>query len=113
MRPWLLLPIALTVGCSDPAQPGNASDLSGSVLVDLSRSSPADLSQTKGDMAQQYPAGPYGNHVGDTFPPLVWEGYSDPTADAIATSKPYGPYTMDDLRRSGSRYAAIHASAFT
>src|SRR2546421_175186 len=36
-----------------------------------------------------YPAGPYGNDVGKIFPPLVWEGYVDPTGDAIADTKPY------------------------
>jgi hypothetical protein len=59
-----------------------------------------------------YPAGPYGHAVGDTLPPLVWEGYADPLADAIATSKMYGSFSMNDLRLSGRAYAAVHVSQF-
>jgi hypothetical protein len=60
-----------------------------------------------------YPAGPYGNTVGAIIPPLAWEGYPDPLADAIATTKTYGPYTMNDLRLGGSKYGIVHVSQFT
>jgi hypothetical protein len=67
-----------------------------------------DLAQSAGS----YPAGPYGNTVGDTIAPLVWEGYVDDLADAVATSKPYGTYSMDQLRLSGKAYALVHVSDF-
>ncbi len=69
---------------------------------------PADLSTGPG----AYPAGPYGNTVGAIFPPLVWEGYQDDAADAVATTKTFGPYTMDDVRKSGRAYAMVHISDF-
>jgi hypothetical protein len=118
MRRSLLL--LFVAGCTvdqTAAKPGD--DLSVSSLADLSLSPLADLAGAAArdlrgvmDIAAAYPAGPYGHNVGDTITPLVWEGYSDPLADAVATSKTYGSYSMDDLRRSGRPYAAIHASAF-
>lgn len=85
---------------------GAASDLAGS---------PSDLAMaSKHDMAMlaDYPPGPYGADVGSTFPPLLWEGYPDLAGDAIANTKPYGPYLMDDARRSGRAYAMVHVSDF-
>jgi hypothetical protein len=73
----------------------------------------ADLSVSLLDMASDsYPAGPYGADVGNTLPPLQWIGYVDPNSDAIATTKPYAMYSMDDLRRSGRPYALLHISEF-
>lgn len=122
MKRTLLLGF-LAAGCSvDQTAVGTdqslLSDLSASLLADLSMSprdlaGPHDLVTPAGDLSSSYPAGPYGNKVGDVIPPLAWEGYSDPLADAIATSKPYGAYSMDDLRRSGRPYAAIHVAEFT
>jgi hypothetical protein len=89
-----------------------AHDLS-STVHDLS-SAARDLSSGPRDLAMTaYPAGPYGNTVGATIPALVWEGYVDPLADAIASSKPYGSYSMNDLRLSGRPYAAVHVAEFT
>lgn len=59
-----------------------------------------------------YPAGPYGAQPGDVMAPLVWEGYADPLADAVANTKTYGTYSMDVVRRSGARYALIHISEY-
>ena len=64
------------------------------------------------DLATGYPPGPYGNKVGDTIPPLVWEGYVNDQADAVSTTKPYGPYSMDAMRRSGRAYGLVHVSEF-
>ena len=69
-----------------------------------------DLVPASGDLAGAYPAGPYGYMVGDTITPLVWEGYRDDLADAIATTKTYGSYTMNDLRNSGRPYALLHVT---
>jgi hypothetical protein len=74
------------------------------------------LSSGSGDMASSiagYPAGPYGDKVGDTFPPLLWEGYVNDAADAISNTKPFGTYSMDAVRKSGRTYAMIHVSEFT
>jgi hypothetical protein len=76
---------------------------------DMTSSSPGDLA---GQGAGGYPAGPYGNTAGATIPPLVWEGYNDPLADAVATTKTYGGYTMDDLRKSGRAFGMVHLSDF-
>jgi hypothetical protein len=59
-----------------------------------------------------YPPGPYGNTVGATVAPIVWQGYADNLADAVATTKPYGMYGTDDMFRSGRRYAMLHLSDF-
>ncbi len=63
-------------------------------------------------MVAGYPAGPYGNNVGDTFPPLVWEGYVAAAGDVIVNTRTYGPYSMNDARLSGKPYAMVHNSAF-
>lgn len=70
---------------------------------------PADL---RPDLTDVYPPGPYGNEVGDTIAPLIWEGYVNPTAVGLANSRPYGPYTMNDLRLSGKKYALLYAADF-
>jgi hypothetical protein len=64
------------------------------------------------DLSAGYPPGPYGNEVGQTLAPLSWEGYVNPTAEGLANTKPYGPYSTDDLRRSGARYALLYAADF-
>ncbi len=70
--------------------------------------SPGDMATTPGS----YPAGPYGNTVGATFPMLSWQGYEDDAADAVATTKPYGVYTSDDMFKSGRRYAMVHLADY-
>jgi hypothetical protein len=55
-----------------------------------------------------YPSGPYGVQVGDVIQDFTWSGYRDDAADAVATSKTYGTYTLDDARKSGKRYAMIN-----
>ena len=83
---------------------GQAHDLSGdAAAIDLGIA----------DLATAYPAGPYGNNVGDTIAPLVWEGYADPLANALAGTEPYGAYSMDDLRRSGVPFGVVHVSEFS
>jgi hypothetical protein len=87
-------------------------DMAAQPLADLATNTPpADLAGA--DLAGgSYPAGPYGNTVGAIIPPLVWEGYNDPLANAVATTKTYGSYTMDDLRKSGRAFGMVHVSDF-
>jgi hypothetical protein len=55
-----------------------------------------------------YPAGPYGVTVGSVIADMMWIGYVDDAANAVATTKPYVPYSLDDARRSGKHYAMIN-----
>ena len=59
-----------------------------------------------------YPAGPYGNNVGDVIANLAWEGYVNEKGDAQSDSKPYVDYSTDAMRKSGAKYGLIHISAF-
>jgi hypothetical protein len=96
------------VGGSDTTAPGDDTNVT-----------PGDDTATGSDTTTgsdtdigPYPSGPYGNTVGATFPNLQWVGHVDDAADVVATSEPFGPYTMDDVRRSGKAYAFVHVSEF-
>lgn len=60
-----------------------------------------------------YPAGPYGNQVGDTIANLAWEGYVNVSGAAASDTLPYVDYSTDEMRKSGKAYGLIHISAFT
>ena len=61
--------------------------------------------------APSYPAGPYGENVGDVIADWHWKGYVNETAAGLANTQPYvNDYSMDDLRRSGRGYALVHLS---
>src|SRR6476469_519021 len=95
----------LLAGCGDSAQSmmGDLAQLMDlSVAHDFAQSPSQDLLASSA-----YPAGPYGNKVGNVIPNLSWIGYDDPLADALASSKPYAAYTMNDLRLSGSKYGVV------
>ncbi len=66
-----------------------------------------------GGLAAEYPAGPYGNEVGDTIANLAWEGYVNETGAASSDTLPYVDYGTDAMRKSGKAYGLIHISAFT
>lgn len=74
----------------------------------------ADATDTGVDPFGAYPAGPYGNKVGDVMANLAWEGYVNTLADAISNTKPYVASTsMDKLRRDAKKgYALVHVSEF-
>jgi hypothetical protein len=100
----------LLAGCGDSAQ-SMMGDLA--QLMDLSVAH--DFAQLPSQdllTSSAYPAGPYGNKVGNVIPNLSWIGYDDPLADALASSKPYAAYTMNDLRLSGSKYGVVHVAYF-
>ena len=105
----------LLAGCGDSAQSmmGDLAQLMDlSVAHDFAQSQ--DLLKSGQDLlaSSAYPAGPYGNKVGDVIPNLSWIGYDDPLADALASSKPYAAYTMNDLRLGGSKYGVVHVAYF-
>ncbi len=111
--------IAAFAGCDNVASSIDAASCStddaGAPVpaVDLSMVAVADLAAPIPDLAPApYPTGPYGNAVGDTIPPLVWEGYVDPAADALATTEPFGPYSMLALHRSGRAFGIVHVAEF-
>ena len=105
-------------GGSDLAMSGSSVDFAGLDLFGV------DLSGVGGggsDLATPYPSGPYGNMVGQTFPPLVWEGYVATDGAAVVNTMPcgqpgtpvcFGPYSADAARKSGVRYAMVHLSEF-
>lgn len=96
---------ALALGCNNPTRPPDDVDMV--AMADLH--SPNDLA-APGDMASAYPPGPYGFEVGSVVAPLVWEGYANPTAEGAAQDKPYGRYTLDEIRRSGARYLLLYTA---
>jgi hypothetical protein len=104
-------------GGGDLAMPGGGLDFAGLDLAGFDFAS----SGGGGDLATAYPAGPYGNMVGQVFPPLVWEGYIATTGAVVVNTMPcgqagtpvcFGPYSADAARKSGTRYAMIHLSEF-
>lgn len=64
------------------------------------------------DVPLGYPPGPYGRTVGSTLAPLRWEGYVSPDGAALARDQGHGPYSPDDLRRSGRSLALVHFADF-
>lgn len=78
----------------------------GSTASSTSQSSSSGMGGAMG-----YPAGPYGNGEGDTFPPITLEGYLSTNPSALATTETWTPtYTSNDLFNSGAPYALIHTS---
>jgi hypothetical protein len=71
-----------------------------------------------------YPSGPYcspagsGGHltVGCTLPNTSWMGYDDEAANVLATTEPYGMYSLgkafSDAQQSGKRYAMLNLAEF-
>jgi hypothetical protein len=109
MKPGYFLLLLSACGSSPSTTPPDLTgappgDLTG-VIFDLTGAPP-------GDFSTAYPAAPYGNNVGDTFPLLAWEGYPDESGDAVANTKTYGAYSSDSLRRSGRAYGLVHVSDF-
>lgn len=58
-----------------------------------------------------YPAGPYGINAGQVLANLDWEGYVNDKADAVSTTKPFVPTSLDKERRKG-RYGVLHVAEF-
>jgi hypothetical protein len=109
-----LAPVALAfaTGCGGGAGQ-QAVDLAGALLdAAVAGGAVPDLAVAPEDLTPAYPAGPYGSDVGDVVADLAWEGFVDEDgAIDPATGAPYRGYTMQDLHRSGRRYALIHLAA--
>jgi hypothetical protein len=89
---------------------GGSSSSSGSSSGGSSGSS-SGSSSSGGDAGSSfgsYPSGPYGTTTGAIIANMTWIGYADDAADAIATTKPYASYSLDDARTSGNHYAMIN-----
>jgi len=126
--PSLLVSLALSCSSTDDAttppgqDTGTATDTA--VSSDTATSDDTTVADTAADTTTPptdapadadlgpYPSGPYGVKDGDVLVNLDWEGYVNETADAISTTKPYGPTSLDKLRRAGKGYALIHISEF-
>ena len=84
---------------------GVATGGSAGVGLDASADAPIDYGP--------YPAGPYGNAVGDTIANLAWQGHVNLSAAVSSDTLPSSDYSTDDMRKSGKSYGLIHLSAFT
>jgi hypothetical protein len=126
--------IALLVGCggSTDAPPASATDsevvVTDSLTVEDTGTVVADSAEPPMDSGTvvmdapvtetgivfgPYPAGPYGNKLGDVLSNFAWEGFVNPTADGVANTKPYVTTDLDKLRRDAKKgYALIHVSEF-
>lgn len=126
MRRATIALFALVASCGG-SEPSEATPSADAIVADTT-STPADTATAEtaivdsttppdvtndADIFGPYPAGPYGNKVGDIVANLAWEGYVSPLADALANTKPYVTTSMDQLRRDAKKgYALIHVSEF-
>jgi hypothetical protein len=95
----------------DSASPQSDTEQEEVAVVDSTM--PAMDVATDAVMLGAYPAGPYGNKVGDVVANLAWEGYVNPLANELANKKPYVTTSLDALRRDAKKgYALIHVSEF-
>jgi len=113
-RSWLIhfALVAALPGCSDTATaPPDGAAGDGATTAPRDMASATDMTAPPDLAPAGYPAGPYGFNIGDTVTPLVWEGYLAPDPTNLASST-FGPYGMDELRRSGAPYALVHISEY-
>jgi hypothetical protein len=128
MRKLLVGLFALAAACSSSDGDGggatpNDSATAGDTVVAEDTSSSSDSSSPgdtlaadasdAGEMYGPYPAGPYGNKVGDVVPNLKWRGYVNATSDEVSTKLAFVDTSLDALRRTARKpYALIHVSDF-
>ncbi len=91
---------------------GGTSSGSGSGSTSSSGASSSGGGTDGGDDASSlmgpYPSGPYGTTKGSVIANMTWIGYRDDAADALATTKPYATYSLDDARKTGLHWAMIN-----
>jgi hypothetical protein len=111
MRGIWLIGFAAIMGCSSSGSTPTDGGTDDSA-ANPDTASPQDSgtsSDSSNDAAPNgYPIGPYGTKVGSVIANMTWIGYVDDAADAIATTKPYITYSLDDARKSGMHYAMIN-----
>ncbi len=60
-----------------------------------------------------YPAGPYGNQIGDVIPNFTFQGFFAPSRTmGLASAETWGPVSMDQFRRTGAKFLVIELGAF-
>jgi hypothetical protein len=65
-----------------------------------------------GGVNTPYPAGPYGKAVGNTIENYQFRGHVNDAGMALSNTLPLTDHSLDDVRKSGGKYALIHLSAF-
>jgi hypothetical protein len=68
--------------------------------------------QTTEDTGDEYPAGPYGTAVGAVLGDMRLEGFVNPTAQGLASARPYVSTSMAALRGQGRGYAVVFVAEF-
>lgn len=67
-----------------------------------------------GGAGAAYPAGPYGNQLGDVLPNIELEGYLSTETTGLAYQAPFQSLTFADVRQNTDKtHALIHVSGFT
>jgi len=77
--------------------------------VDLSAAPDA---QGPADAGDGYPAGPYGTAVGQVLGDMRLEGFVNPTAEGLASARPYVSTSMAALRGRGRGYGVVFVAEF-
>ncbi|MDO9019309.1 MAG: hypothetical protein Q8S73_18620 [Deltaproteobacteria bacterium] len=91
-----------------PADLGAPSDTPVAVDAPVAIDAPGEVDAS----APAYPDGPYGNRMGSVLANLTWQGYVNPTGEAISNTLPYTTTSLQALRGSGRGYAMVHVSEF-
>ena len=123
---WCLLGLALS-GCADGPRPDGLALDAGFVdtprvpfdapaavdapVVAVDAPARADVQSTR-DAGDGYPAGPWGTAVGEVLGDMRFEGFVNPTAQGVASARPYVSTSMAALRGRGRGYAVVFVAEF-
>jgi hypothetical protein len=100
--------MVLALACA-PQQSNDAAVQDGAVGQDAAAAS--DAAADSGIAA--YPAGPYGNQVGEVIPNFTFQGFFSPSrTTGLASAETWGAVSMDQFRRTGAKYLVIELGAF-
>lgn len=91
-----------------PADLGAPTDAPAAVDAPVAVDAPTEVDAS----APAYPDGPYGNRMGSVLANLTWQGYVNPTGEAISNTLPFTTTSLQALRGSGRGYAMVHVSEF-
>lgn len=131
MRCWYVMPLLVTACSSSPETPAasdGGSDTANDVVADLGADDTAvasdtgvavdtgvgDTTPTDGGVVYgPYPAGPYGDKLGDKVANFKWRGYVNELADAVSTTKPIVDTSLDELRKKARKpWALLHVAEY-